>query len=271
MNMHRLIRSEEPAALQRVPSALGMRFNGTNVVQTAQLIAQQPRRRSGTSRIYVTPNIQHVAEMRKNPELRDAIRDADLLTCDGFPLAAYARLVGCPIPGRITGREVVEHVMLHATLSPDHVLYFLVDGRETADAITRWAIARDLGAASVIVEVAPPRFGEDQDACQALATRIREAGTTILFLGLGAPKCEIFANRFRSQLGDCWALCIGQSVRVALGLVQRPPRLCVRLHLEWAWRICLEPRRLCRRYVSSAVGFGAAIVSDALVHFRPSV
>ena len=243
--------------------ALGISFDSTDVAETAALIAQLPSKRENSARIYVTPNIQHVAEMRRNPELRRAIHEADLLTCDGFPLVSYARLSGCRLPGRITGREVAERLMLHTPLATDHVLFFLVDSAETANAVKEWARHREL-AGRVLVEVAPPRFGEDRVACAALAQRIREARTTILFLGLGAPKCELFASRFRGQLGGCWALCIGQSVRVALGLVNAPPELWVKLRMEWAWRIIKEPRRLSRRYASASLGFAAAVLSDVL-------
>ena len=60
-------------APQHAPvSALGMTFDCTDVTQTAELIAARPMRRNGSARVYVTPNIQHVAEMRRNPELRAA-------------------------------------------------------------------------------------------------------------------------------------------------------------------------------------------------------
>lgn len=251
------------AAAYRAPSAFGLTFDGIDVVGAARLIAAAPGRRNGRARIFITPNIQHIAEMRRRPELYHAIREADLVTADGFPLAKYARLSGCHIPGRVTGRDVVEELMLRTQLGADHKMFFLIDSVETAEAVHRWAAARSLSQ-RVIVEVAPQRFGEDQAASAALARRVREAGTTILFLGLGAPKCELFASRFRNQLGDCWALCIGQSVRVALGIVQTPPAAVVKLHMEWAWRIMKEPRRLIGRYVSSAIGFSSAIVEDQL-------
>jgi N-acetylglucosaminyldiphosphoundecaprenol N-acetyl-beta-D-mannosaminyltransferase len=241
--------------------ALEMQFDCTDVVETAELIARPPAGRRRRARLYITPNIQHVATVRHDPELRDAILDADLVTCDGFPLAAYAKFSGCPLPGRVTGREVAEHLMLNMPLSSEHGLYFLVDSVETADAIHAWQKDHAV-VARVVVEVAPPRFGEDEAAAGAFADRVRAADTTILFLGLGAPKSERFANRYRTQIGDCWALCIGQSIRVALGIVQRPPAIWVRLRMEWAWRILQEPRRLTSRYIQGAIGFSAAVLHD---------
>lgn len=252
---------------RRPSSVFGLTFDVAGVREAAEVIVASPVRRGGRARLFVTPNIQHIAEMRANPELHQTIREADLLVCDGFPLAAYARLSGCAIPGRVTGREVVEELMHRVPLGSEHVLFFLLDSLETADAVRRWAEERGLSDC-VVVEVAPQRFGEDAGVCLALADRVREAGTTILFLGVGAPKSELFAHRLRHQLGDCWALCIGQSVRVALGIVKTPPRLAVALRMEWAWRILQEPRRLLGRYISSAIGFGGAVADDLMAKAR---
>jgi len=247
----------------RPRTAFGLAFDNTDVIRTARVISTRLLHRSSDAHVYVTPNIQHVSEMRRNPALRSALQEADLVTCDGFPLVMYAQWRGCDIPGRVTGREVVDEIMLRTALDPAHVLFFLIESAETAAAVAQWAERRGLSH-QVITEVAPSRFGENEPDAAALADRIRGAGTTLLFLGLGAPKCELFATRFRSKLGACWALCIGQSVRVSLGLILGPPQKWVDLRLEWAWRIVQEPRRLIGRYVSSALGFAVAVAQDLL-------
>jgi N-acetylglucosaminyldiphosphoundecaprenol N-acetyl-beta-D-mannosaminyltransferase len=164
----------------------------------------------------------------------------------------------------------VEQLLLRTGLGPDHTLFFLVDSSATAAAIARWKDEGNIEA-RVVTEVAPQCFGEDLAICAAVAERVRKAGTTILFLGLGAPKSELFASRYRTQLGGCWALCIGQGIKIALGLVPTPPRLVVRLRLEWAWRVLQEPRRLCGRYASSFIGFGAAVLRDIVWPARRDV
>ncbi len=72
--------------------------------------------------------------------------------------------------------------------------------------------------------------------------------------------CRIDAHRDR--LPTCWALCVGQAVKMALGLTPTPPGLVKALNLEWAWRVILEPRRMIGRYVISTGGFLAAVARD---------
>ena len=93
-------------------------------------------------------------------------------------------------------------------------------------------------------------------------SRRPRSAATIALLCLGAPTSEMFLHRHRAALPPCWGLCVGQSVKIVLGLVPTPSALLVRLHLEWAGRIALEPRRMLARYVPAAWGFAAAVAED---------
>lgn len=105
-------------------------------------------------------------------------------------------------------------------------------------------------------------FGEDKEYCINLAKRMAEFRASIGLLCLGAPRSECFADQYAKQIPDCWLMCIGQSVRVALKLVDKPPKLMVNLQLEWLWRILLEPRRMISRYVRATFGFLIAAVAE---------
>ncbi len=240
--------------------AFGLSLSALDVRGVAEHMAA-PGSAEGKARLFVTPNIQHISVMRHDEELRRVLETADLLTCDGFPVAKYASLRGCQVAGRVTGREVVDELMHRVTLDESHRLFFLVDNEETALAVLRWA-ALSAWHVGVKVEIAPPKFGSDDAYCAQLAEQISDFGATLLFLGVGAPRSEIFAARYRDLLPNCWALCIGQSLKISLGLVQPPHPLAVSLKAEWLWRLALEPKRLFRRYSEGAIGFGLAVVED---------
>jgi N-acetylglucosaminyldiphosphoundecaprenol N-acetyl-beta-D-mannosaminyltransferase len=84
----------------------------------------------------------------------------------------------------------------------------------------------------------------------------------LLFLCVGAPRSEVFVHRHRAILPPCWALCVGQSFKLVLGMTVPPPALMVRLNLEWLWRIVLEPKRMLKRYGPSSLGFLASVLAD---------
>lgn len=210
--------------------------------------------------LIATPNISHIAALRANSRFRAAYAGAEITTCDGFPVYYYARLRGCAAPGRVTGCDIVSGIMDSPALPGDSRFFFVLDGDRTEAVVHDWARRRGLGD-RVATTVPPFGFEVDQAFCRRMAKQISDHGTTHLLMAVGAPKSEIFVHDHRDGLPPCWALCIGQAVKIALGLLPRP-RLAQRLNLEWLWRIVLEPTRLAPRYAGSAIGFLLAVIED---------
>ena len=48
-----------------------------------------------------------------NPELRRALRDSDLVYCDGYGVRLAARLIGLPVPHRMTGADWIWGIAAH--------------------------------------------------------------------------------------------------------------------------------------------------------------
>ena len=211
--------------------------------------------------LVVTPNIQHVALLGRDPAFRAAYDAAAMIVCDGFPVHYYARLRGVPTAGRVTGCDITDAVMAQTGFPGGHRLFFVVDGQATVDAVLDWAGRR--GSAGRVATAVPPfGFERDPGQSQALAQAIREHGTTLLFMAVGAPKSEIFVHRHRALLPSCWALCVGRAVKAALGLARRPPKLLTRFNLEWLWWLSQEPVRIAARCSVSVPGFLAAVALD---------
>ncbi|GBQ59556.1 glycosyltransferase [Komagataeibacter swingsii] len=211
--------------------------------------------------LVVTPNIQHISLLEKNEDFRRAYASARIVTCDGFPLYYYARMRRVPIIGRVTGRGIVEALLADPARLASQRLFLVVPDQETQNAVVSWA-GRN-GLTHAVRTIIPSCGFVDNDAeCRQLAHEITQFAPTILLLCVGAPQSEVFVGRYRALLPACWALCIGQGVKVALGLVRGAPRWVQAANLEWLWRILQEPRRLAWRYAVSAAGFLRAMCKD---------
>jgi len=241
------------------PRIFGFPVSPLTARQVADRILSAPRRAADGVGLVVTPNIHHVAMLRTDPAFRAAYAGAEIVTCDGFPVHYYARLRRCPSPGRVTGCDIVADLMAEPAALAGHRPFFVVDREDTARAVAAWAAAAGLPVATAV-----PAFGfeTDEAACRALAEAISAHRTGLLFMGVGAPKSEIFVHGYRAALPPCWALCIGQAVKIALGLTPPPPSWVKRTNLEWAWRVLQEPGRMGRRYAMAAFGFLAAVAAD---------
>jgi N-acetylglucosaminyldiphosphoundecaprenol N-acetyl-beta-D-mannosaminyltransferase len=242
------------------PGPFGWVLCPASAQEIADGALRAPRTASDGAGLVVTPNIDHIAWLRRSSELAAAYRRAALIVCDGWPVRSYARLRGADVQ-RVTGCDIAARLMRVASYADWHRLFFVIDNPTTQAALADWATAR--GVADRMASFIPP-FGFERDAnvCAALADAIRAHGTTLLFMAIGAPRSEVFVDRFRDRLPPCWCFCVGQAVKVELGLVRRAPGAVQALRLEWLWRIAQEPRRLAGRYLRGGIGFALAVLAD---------
>ncbi|MFL5257952.1 MAG: WecB/TagA/CpsF family glycosyltransferase [Rhodopila sp.] len=230
-----------------------------DIVRTAIFDRRQPEH--GVA-LVVTPNIDHIAIIRRSTAMARAYGNAARIVCDGWPVQLYARLCGERL-ARVTGCEITSELMRLAPYPPWQRFFFVVDTETTAQAIRDWAARNGVADAC---ETAVPPFGFERDVafCASLARAIAAHGTTVLVMAVGAPRSEVFVDTYRPLLPPCWAFCVGQAVKIELGLVQRASSRWQSVGMEWLWRLQQEPSRLAKRYFTATIGFGAAVIEDQM-------
>ena len=62
---------------------------------------------SGQGGAVFTPNVDHVIKAESNEAFRRAYEDASLSLADGMPLVWVAGLLGCPLPERVAGSDLL--------------------------------------------------------------------------------------------------------------------------------------------------------------------
>jgi exopolysaccharide biosynthesis WecB/TagA/CpsF family protein len=241
----------------RTVRALGMNFSDMRADEISDMIAEDFV--CDTVRLIITANLDH-ARLLRNPAFAEAHANAYLACPDGFPVLIYARLRGLVLRTRVTGCDIFRRLITHASLRR-HRLFLVVESLKTEAAALAWAQRTGIGD-RVSIAVAPADLGADDAGQFELVDRIRAAAPSILVITLGPPVSEIFVDRHRDSLPPCWALCVGQALRVELGLARRAPLLYQRLGLEWLWRVVHEPRRLLGRYGRALAWFPVAIWRD---------
>lgn len=78
--------------------------------------------------------------------------------------------------------------------------------------------------------------------------RIRGSGASLVFVGLGCPRQEVWAYEFRELL-SVPVLAVGAAFPFHAGTLPQAPRWMQQRGLEWVFRLSSEPLRLWRRYV----------------------
>jgi N-acetylglucosaminyldiphosphoundecaprenol N-acetyl-beta-D-mannosaminyltransferase len=214
--------------------------------------------RQSTREFVVTPNIHHISELRKSSQFRDAYADAALVLPDGFPVMLAMRALGARGQKRIAGSDLVPAVC-RAAATKGLSVGFLGGQRGAAAGAARRLEEAHPGLRVDIVEPAPPGFDHDEASLTGVLGHVAAADPDILFIGLGAPKQELFAHANRGRLGSGVALCVGAGIDFAAGVARRCPLVLQRVGLEWAWRLLNDPRRLAGRYATAAPAFLGAV------------
>ena len=212
-------------------------------------------------RLVATANLDHVVTLRKDPTFRASYNRAWLVTADGAPVFAYARMLGIPIPERVTGADLTD--ALAERLSPErHRLFFVTSTSRVAALVEAKFV--DKGFRPDQIACAVPRRGFEQSLAEAnaLTELVKRHRPTHLIIGIGALQGQTWLIGCDQDLGDVFALCTGAAIEFHLGLKRRAPQLFSRLGLEWLWRLAMEPRRLARRYFLVSWGFVPAVIAD---------
>jgi N-acetylglucosaminyldiphosphoundecaprenol N-acetyl-beta-D-mannosaminyltransferase len=238
----------------------GMEFSNKSISELSNEILLSSIPYDHGPRLVFTANVDHIVQMRRRPEFRMAYGRAWFRTIDGFPVYMVARIAGLR-PIRVTGADLFATVM-RGLDSRLHRCFFVVSSAAVGDGLIQHLLSRGFQKDSI--EVCIPQYGFELDTwfSTALASQIVSHRTTHLFLGVGAPKSEIWSYKYAERLGNCYVLCVGAGPEFFLGLKRRAPSLWQRYGFEWLWRFGHEPRRLFRRYFVDSWGFLLAIAED---------
>ncbi len=186
----------------------------------------------------------------QNADLRAINSRVAIIVADGTPLVWASRWHGSPLPERVAGSDLIFEVSQEAARKGYRV--FLMGGAEgVAEAAAARLLARYPGL-QVVGTLCPPFRELTAEEEALLVDRIRSARPDILLAAFAQPTGERWIDRHLADLGVAVVLQLGAAIDFAAGRLRRAPRWMQKAGLEWAFRLSLEPGRLCKRYASNA-------------------
>jgi N-acetylglucosaminyldiphosphoundecaprenol N-acetyl-beta-D-mannosaminyltransferase len=213
---------------------------GQTIAATDELV------KAGQPSYFITANLNHAMLTAQYEDLAPINREAAFIVADGITLVWTSRLLGHPVPERVTGADLIYGICEMAA-DRGYRVFFLGGGPgialEAADRLVRsYPGLRVVGAES-------PRIEPDAaDGASALLDRIRTAAPDILFVALGSPKGDRWIYQHYRELKVPVSVQVGAAFDFVSGRVPRAPRWMQSLALETPYRIYREPVRLTPRY-----------------------
>ncbi|MEL6351615.1 MAG: WecB/TagA/CpsF family glycosyltransferase [Cyanobacteria bacterium J06627_28] len=209
------------------------------------------------SKVVCVANVHMLMEGHWHDDFSQILKQADMLTPDGMPLAWMVSWLRSKQQDRVAGMDLLlglcQKVQQRQKVQQT-VKFFFVGS--TPDVLSRMEarLQRDFP----LVEIAgianfPFRpLTEEED--QALVKQINASGAGIVFVSLGCPKQERWMNEHRGKVRAVM-IGLGGAFPVFAGKIKRAPASVRKLGLEWLYRLVQEPGRLWQRYASTIPPF----------------
>ena len=186
----------------------------------------------------------------RDAAVREAYRNAALISPDGAPVAWLLRALGARNPQCVSGPRSM--VRLFQLASEVDVPVGFYGGRPETLRLMNQRLAREYPTLRVAYSYSPPFRPLGFDEQELDLRRINESGTRLLFVGLGSPRQERWMHDFSPNLKPV-CLGVGGAFEFYSGEKHLPPAWLQSLGLTWLIRLLQEPRRLIRRNLYSPI------------------
>jgi exopolysaccharide biosynthesis WecB/TagA/CpsF family protein len=88
-----------------------------------------------------------------------------------------------------------------------------------------------------------------EDETGQIINYINSTKTDILLVAMGNPKQELWIAENLHRLNVPVSIGVGALFDYLSGSVKRAPQWMIRMGIEWIFRLIIEPKRLCKRYI----------------------
>jgi N-acetylglucosaminyldiphosphoundecaprenol N-acetyl-beta-D-mannosaminyltransferase len=200
-----------------------------------------------------TLNPEHLYHQRRDPKFLRAYGKADIITVDSQYIFRGLRWLNKPVRETVCGSDLVPAYLKRHKDNTDVRVFLLGGVAGSADGARKRINA--LAGRNMVVDALSPstNFVNNSDEIASTLDKIRSSKANVLFVGLGAPKQELWLAQHRAALPEVRILVgVGATIDYVAGRVKRAPLLWRRCSLEWAYRVLTQPRRYFFRYVRNS-------------------
>ncbi|HTB21451.1 MAG TPA: WecB/TagA/CpsF family glycosyltransferase [bacterium] len=194
-------------------------------------------------------NPHSVMTTKQDPHFARALDSMDVNLPDGIGIIMAAKILGIRQRGRIAGPDLVAYVCKHGR--KNKLRHYFYGGNEgVAEAMASNLQKRFPGMIVAGTHCPPFRENEASEDRQIL-DKMNGQKIDVLWVGLGAPKQELWMAKHRQLLNAKILIGVGAAFDIHANVVKRSPKIFQKLGFEWLWRLILEPKRMWRRNLNS--------------------
>ncbi len=202
-----------------------------------------------------------ILQCHDHPDLAAIVNGAGLAVPDGMPVVWIGKLQGFSV-SRVYGPDLM--LALCDKGRAGGVRHYFYGGTDDLLKTLEAALTARFPGLLVAGSWAPPFRPLTPEEERETAERINAARPDIVWIGIGTPKQDYWAARFRERLEAPVLIPVGAAFNFHAGTVRQAPRWMGRIGLEWLFRLLMEPGRLWKRYLIGNTRFVLLVSSQAL-------
>ena len=218
---------------------LGIKFDNVNMQEAIEKCKEFIE--GNSSNLIVTPNPEIVIMAKDNNEFKNIINTAALVIPDGIGIIKGAEILKTPLKERVAGFDLICN-LLELYKDGSHTFYFW-GGKPGIAEMAKQKMEEKYPNIKII-GVDDGYFDDNKKI--EIIQKIRNVKPDILLVGTGAPKQEKIINELLKENIFKIGIGCGGSLDVLSGTVKRAPKLFIKLHMEWFWRLLKQPSRIGR-------------------------
>jgi N-acetylglucosaminyldiphosphoundecaprenol N-acetyl-beta-D-mannosaminyltransferase len=224
-------------------SVIGSNISICDSEEMLKLLAERLRQGNGG---YVCFTSAHGVVMGRRDAHFQAITNGSFLSvADGKWVYRVGRLKGASAIGHIPGPEFMPRAL--ARFSDRR--HFFYGSTPAVLAALADALRRQIPGLNICGMLSPPFRSLSAQEVRDNYELIRKSGAEFIWVGLGAPKQDLWMAEAWQSLKPAILLGVGAAFDFSAGTLRRAPPSLRRVGLEWLYRLYQEPRRLWKRYL----------------------
>jgi N-acetylglucosaminyldiphosphoundecaprenol N-acetyl-beta-D-mannosaminyltransferase len=241
-------------------SVVGVSVDAVDWTEAVDRIIRWTRLRE--SKIVGICSVHSVVTALKDQEHAKCMKDADMVTPDGAPVAWMLRRKGHSDQARISGPDLM--IKCCEKASEAGVKMFLYGGTEASLSQLERFLRDRFPLIQIVGSYSPPFRPLTDDEDKSVVERINNSGAEIVWVGLGCPKQEAWMYSHRGRV-KAVMIGVGAAFDFHAGVIKRAPLWMQRYGLEWVHRMSQDPRRLVKRYLVTNTIFVLAVLRESLI------
>jgi len=226
-----------------VCSILGVRIAAIDMPWLVKYLQNNIERLSGD---YICVSNVHTTVMAFEDAAYRRVQNGGLMAIpDGGPLSSLGRKRGYSSMKRTTGPGLMQ-ALFELSGKKKYRHYFYGSTPKTLEKL-KAQLQKHYPGIQIAGMYSPPFRELTQEEDRQAVEKINAAKPDFIWVGLGAPKQEIWMAKHQGLVGGLM-LGVGAGFDYYAGNIKRAPQWMQRMNLEWLYRLSQDPKRLFQRY-----------------------